>query len=504
MRVCWAAVFFLMALSATAQSTANTVIFWEDGFPAADTSAPERGALSVLPNAGFANAQELTSALASADTKLVVMPYGSAFPEAAWPAIYTYLQRGGDLLTLGGRPFSQAAYRQCDAKNVCTWKLRYPRNAWAKALFINDYTETPGPKDLSALGNADLPEILPPSISWKRSWSPTVRMSAEGLYPRIGTAGTIDMRLDTLVWFTDGDGHKLSAPIIELDHIKNNFVGGRWVMVLADLQQPLSSIDLGRLARCALDGAREIVVQPTTALFLPGETPNFEVRVNRFAAKPSALRLELTDSAEGAKPAMQSFPLDIGQYPFFSSVQMPAPSQGGMHTVIAKFLDGDNVVAQYRTGYWVRDEKLLHSGPVVTLNQNFFLVDGKPLPIVGTTYMASDVQRQYLMQPNPFVWDRDFAQMHDNGINMIRTGLWTAWDQVMKEPGVIQDSSLRNLEAFLLTARRYNIPLHPRQLRRGQPLSRSRSNSSRAGLHDRHRLALQRRAVADVGPHQRA
>jgi hypothetical protein len=459
MRVCWAAVFFLMALSATAQSTANTVIFWEDGFPAADTSAPERGALSVLPNAGFANAQELTSALASADTKLVVMPYGSAFPEAAWPAIYTYLQRGGDLLTLGGRPFSQAAYRQCDAKNVCTWKLRYPRNAWAKALFINDYTETPGPKDLSALGNADLPEILPPSISWKRSWSPTVRMSAEGLYPRIGTAGTIDMRLDTLVWFTDGDGHKLSAPIIELDHIKNNFVGGRWVMVLADLQQPLSSIDLGRLARCALDGAREIVVQPTTALFLPGETPNFEVRVNRFAAKPSALRLELTDSAEGAKPAMQSFPLDIGQYPFFSSVQMPAPSQGGMHTVIAKFLDGDNVVAQYRTGYWVRDEKLLHSGPVVTLNQNFFLVDGKPLPIVGTTYMASDVQRQYLMQPNPFVWDRDFAQMHDNGINMIRTGLWTAWDQVMKEPGVIQDSSLRNLEAFLLTARRYNIPV---------------------------------------------
>ena len=123
------------------------------------------------------------------------------------------------------------------------------------------------------------------------------------------------------------------------------------------------------------------------------------------------------------------------------------------------------------------------------LDQNFFLVDGKPLPIVGTTYMASDVQRQYLMQPNPFVWDRDFAQMHDNGINMIRTGLWTAWDQVMKEPGVVQDSALRNLEAFLLTARRYNIPVqftllrvHSRQFRRGQSVSRSRSRASPAGL----------------------
>src|SRR5271169_124910 len=247
MRVCLPALFLLMALSAMAQSAPSTVIFWENGFPVADTSAPDHAALAALPNARFTGAQELVTALSSADTKLLVMPYGSAFPEEAWPAIYAYLQRGGNLLTLGGRPFSQAAYRECDAKNTCTWRLRYPRNAWAKALFINDYTETPGPKALSVLGNADLPEVALPSVSWKRSWSPTVRMSAEGLYPRIGTAGTIDTRLDTLVWFIDGDGHKLAAPVIELDHIKNNFVGGRWVMVLADLQQPLSSADLSAL-----------------------------------------------------------------------------------------------------------------------------------------------------------------------------------------------------------------------------------------------------------------
>jgi hypothetical protein len=442
-----------------AQSIPSTVIFWEAGFPAADTASPDRAALAALPNVRFANTQELAGALASADAKLLVLPYGSAFPEEAWPAIYAYLQRGGNLLAVGGRPFSRAAYRECDAGNACLWKLRYPRNAWAKALFINDYTETPGPRGLSALGNDDLPEVTPPSLSWKRAWSPTVRMSAEGLYSRIGTAGTIDMRLDALVWFQDGDSHKLAAPVIELDHIKNNFVGGRWVMVLADLERPLAPADLSRLAQRALEGAREIVVQPATALFLPGETPSFEVRVNRFASKPAALRLELTDSAESGSPTTQSFPLDIAQYPFLSSVQMPPPSQSGLHTVTARFLDGDTLIAQYRTGYWVRDQKLMQSGPVVALDKNFFLIDGKPLPIVGTTYMASDVQRQYLMQPNPFVWDRDFAQMHDNGINMIRTGLWTAWDQVMKEPGVVQESALRNLEAFFMTARRYNIPV---------------------------------------------
>ena len=260
-----------------------------------------------------------------------------------------------------------------------------------------------------------------------------MRLSAEGLYPRIGTAGTIDTRLDTLVWFQDGDGHKLAAPVIELDHIKNNFVGGRWVLVLAELERPLAPADLDRLGQRALEGAREMVVQPTTALFLPAETPSFEVRVNRFAAKPAGLQLELTDSAESGSPVRQSFPLDIAQYPFISSVQMPAQPQLGLHTVTARFIDGNTVVAQYRTGYWVRDEERLRSGPRVTLDKDFFLVNGKPQPIVGTTYMASDVQRQYLMQPNPFVWDRDFAQMHDNGINMVRTGLWTAWDQVMKE-----------------------------------------------------------------------
>ena len=459
MRFCLLAICVLLSTSAMAQSTPSTVIFWEAGFPAADTASPDRATLAALPNVRFANTQELAGALASTDTKLLVLPYGSAFPEEEWSAIYAYLQRGGNLLAVGGRPFSRAAYRECDASNACLWKLRYPRNAWAKALFINDYTETPGPKGLSALGNDDLPEVTPPSLSWKRAWSPTVRMSAEGLYSRIGTAGTIDMRLDVLVWFQDGDSHKLAAPVIELDHIKNNFVGGRWVMVLADLERPLAPEDLSRLAQRALEGAREIVVQPTTALFLPGETPSFEVRVNRFASKPATLRLELTDSAESGSPTTQSFPLEIAQYPFIGSVQMPAPSQLGLHTVTAKFLDGDTPIAQYRTGYWVRDNERLLSGPRVTLNQNFFLVNGKPLPIVGTTYMASDVQRQYLMQPNPFVWDRDFAQMHDNGINMIRTGLWTAWDQVMKEPGVVQESALRNLEAFLLTAQRYNIPV---------------------------------------------
>jgi aryl-phospho-beta-D-glucosidase BglC (GH1 family) len=79
--------------------------------------------------------------------------------------------------------------------------------------------------------------------------------------------------------------------------------------------------------------------------------------------------------------------------------------------------------------------------------------------VVGGTYMASDVQRDFLMAPNPYVWDQDFADMQRNGVNMVRTGLWSAWDQVTKEQGIFHEAALRAIEAYLMTARRHNMPV---------------------------------------------
>jgi len=126
MRLCCALFLCLFALSAMSQTNPTTVIFWEDGFPTIDTLPPGRASLATLPNSRFASTQGLAAALSSADTKLLVLAYGSAFPEEAWPAIYAYLQRGGNLLTLGGRPFAQAAYRECDSKKVCTGSCAIP------------------------------------------------------------------------------------------------------------------------------------------------------------------------------------------------------------------------------------------------------------------------------------------------------------------------------------------------------------------------------------------
>jgi len=110
-----------------------------------------------------------------------------------------------------------------------------------------------------------------------------------------------------------------------------------------------------------------------------------------------------------------------------------------------------------RQGIWGRDEELLQSGEPLSAGRDYFVKNGKPLPIVGMTYMASDVARKYLLLPNVSVWDRDMAQMKKAGINFIRTGLWTAFKSVMFMDGHPYEEVLRAIDAFILTAKKHDL-----------------------------------------------
>jgi len=64
----------------------------------------------------------------------------------------------------------------------------------------------------------------------------------------------------------------------------------------------------------------------------------------------------------------------------------------------------------------------LRSGPTVSVQDDYFVRDGHTELVAGTTYMASDVQREFFLDPNPYVWDRDMAEIRTAGFNMLRTG----------------------------------------------------------------------------------
>ena len=117
------------------------------------------------------------------------------------------------------------------------------------------------------------------------------------------------------------------------------------------------------------------------------------------------------------------------------------------------------------TGFWIKDAHLLAAAPVLSASRDWLRKDGEVFPIIGTTYMASDVHRKFLFEPNPHVWDRDFSEMARRGVNFVRTGLWTAWGRVMLDPGAIDEGILLALEAVICFSYFWGKSLHPASCR---------------------------------------
>ncbi|MGC2162622.1 MAG: cellulase family glycosylhydrolase, partial [Silvibacterium sp.] len=409
---------------------------------------------TLLDGAIFVTAQELDSALSDGHTRLLVLPYGSAFPEDAWSSLRTYLDHGGNLLVIGGRPFTRAAYKVDGA-----WKLRDYSVRFIRELMVDQFQETPGSAGLIYSPNPDIVTQLPP-FSWQHSFSPILHLSSSRIGERAGSAGRIDARIDALAWGTS-DGQRLSAPVLQIDHLRESFVGGRWIWIDADLPADFGSSATAKamidsLVAAAERGAEDFEVNPVYPLYLPGEPIQLKMQWMGGSESSNRLSVRVTITPEDvqARPLTQTANLANGQL-----ITMPSPQTKGLHRIDAELLDGKTVLAKYHSGFWMRDEAYLRSGPKLGVNADYFEVNGKPLAVVGTTYMSSQVQRLYFDHPNVYVWDRDLGQIQDAGINMIRTGWWSGWDKLCDENGVPYERTLRTLEAFLMTARRHGLPV---------------------------------------------
>jgi hypothetical protein len=440
--------------SLAAQSFSSAVVLSEPGFPAADSASPSSGVLeTALPGAHFVSAAQLAAQLEVPATQLLVLPYGSAFPEAAWGPIYQFLQHGGNLLVLGGRPFTRAAHHDASG-----WKLREYGVRFTRPLMIDQYQDTAASDGFEFRTNPELTLQLP-RFGWKRAFSPVIRLSAVDLYHRGGAAGSIDARVDAFAWGVQG-GHKMSAPAIQVDHWRNGFEGGRWIFLNAELapdfySNSAASKTVGALAERALEGSQEFTVRPTLPLYLPGEPVQVEVLYHAAVPPSSALSVRIKMYPEGQAPNAAT----TASIPAAGLVSLPAPGTKGLYVIEAELLEGDKVRAIYHSGFWIRDEEYLRSGPRMTVNKDYFEIDGQPLAVVGTTYMSSEAQRLYFEHPNVYVWNQDLAQIHAAGLNMIRTGWWTGWDKFCDENGQPYDRTLRTMEAYLMTARKNGLPI---------------------------------------------
>ncbi len=456
----WAADRFSVTQPAEAQFSA-TVVLSDAGFPSADSAGPPApGFASLLPGARLVAAEQLATVLKDPAIRLLVLPYGSAFPEAAWPDIFTFLKNGGNLLVLGGRPFTRSAYH-----DAAGWHLRDYSVRFARALMIDQYQTTPGSEGLQFQTNPDLPVKLP-SFAWRHGYSPVIRLSSVDLYHRGGAAGSIDARVDALAWGVR-DGRKMASPAIAIDHLRNGFGGGRWVFLNAEMAADFyggsaSTEIVQALAELAQRGSEEFNVHPVFPLYFPGEPIQLEVDWHSSTPSSAPLSVKITSYPQEQPQARSDVGGNISSLAEQPLV-LPASKTPGLYVVEARLIESDGVHetvrAIHHSGFWLRDQAFLRSGPRMTVNKDYFELDDQPLAVVGTTYMSPEFQRLYFDRPNVYVWDQDLARIHSAGLNMIRTGWWTGWDKLCDENGRPYERTLRTLEAYLMTARKNGLPV---------------------------------------------
>ncbi|HSD65372.1 MAG TPA: hypothetical protein VLF95_01655, partial [Vicinamibacteria bacterium] len=316
-----------------------------------------------------------------------------------------------------------------------------------------------GPLKATASAGGEWDGALPEP---KKTWALTVRLATrEDLPGEGGTAGPRDGVVRPLVHLVDAKGVARLCPLLEIDRLRGTEQGARWVLAPSDGR--LDAATIRKAVERALQGAAELDARPVRAAVEPGEAAVLRVILRRPAPRPGEAvpsRARVTVRSEAGAEVFAGDVELTGLREMRAglvTVRTPAALPPGLYHAEVATPDAPWQPRSVTTGFWVKDAALLAAGPKLSASRDWLRADGKVLPVVGTTYMASDVHRKFLFEPNPHLWDRDFAYMRSQGINMVRTGLWTAWTRVMLDPGAVDENVLSALDAYVLSAARNGI-----------------------------------------------
>ena len=460
------------AVSATAQTDleldtrdplrpVRAALFRAPGFPTVDAPPIANGvldgALAGLPVEELASVAALRQKLRLSRYDTLILPYGSAFPLDAWEVIRAFVKRGGGLVVLGGAPFHQPV-REVDGG----FELGVRQPTFAHEFLLGPAEAWT--REMGEARNGPLRTVPVAASGWDAE--PASADTVQELIIRLatrkdlphehGSEGHRDAVLRPLAHVVDDLGVPRACPLLEIDRLRGDDAGARWVLAPSDAR--LETRTIRALVERALEGAAELDAGPVHASVEAGEIPVVRVAQRRpfvraGEAVPERAEVVVLDGA-GREVHRRTVEL-TGQPESRHGVAMirtEAPLAPGLYRVEVATPDAPWAPRRVTTGFWVRDPELLAAAPPVTVSRDWLRRGGEVFPVIGTTYMASDVHRKFLFEPDPHVWNDDFARMARLGINFVRTGLWTGWSRAMLNSGALDEGFLRALDAYVLSA----------------------------------------------------
>jgi len=433
-----------LLLTAVLSTHGGTVIFYEKNFPAVENGAISRATLerafaSLNPRfVGLGGLQRDTSLV---DGDLLVLPFGSSLPIEAWGTIRRHLERG-NLLVLGGRPFFVPVRR-----DGAGWHADHPQNSYAISLGIaQSYVA---------------PQRGPWTLQWDESapWFHGGTLDARRVFVNAGFGG----RYRGIGFFVDRAGNRHAAPVAAEDFVGRGHPPRRRVYLSFDAEPAFwnsaDGIELVRKAAVyASHGGVRLWLDLDQLALDPGGRVTGAVDLVR-AATPARLAVELL---AGTKTLTSRTTTCGGMLREEIGLSYPL-TEPGLYSVRASLFIGDSLSDRYTSGVWVRDSSLLHSGMMLEAGQDYFRLDGKPYLMAGVNYFSTDPFSRGIFTGgsiggNAWAWDRDFAEIARQGMTAVRTGIWLNRGRYLDiVSGAADERLLRALEAFLLSAARYQM-----------------------------------------------
>ncbi|WP_127579734.1 alpha-amylase family protein [Paenibacillus koleovorans] len=441
----------------------SLLLFYDETFPYAGERPSSAALQSLGGSLRIVRADELAVALLAGENKSFATLHGPYFPKTSWSAILTHIRRGGGLLHAGGAPFKIPVVRRQGR-----WTPEREQTAYHQQLHIHE-TMAVDPAPIRSLaasesipvfqGHAALFEPAP-------TFSLILHVTRVSDHPeQCGSGGPMDAHIYPLLRGISAEGREIAAPVVLLEHTKGPFAGGRWIFINQELPARFwnggGAELLQTLGTFAGRGVTEMWLKPNYASYYPGECPTLTMQLQALnkASCDEKWRVELALRAPDGTGDVWSakWELQVGREMAYIRETIPVALKAGYYELQGTVTSSEGEVRRLSQGFWGFDRELLEEGEFLTCDRDYFRKNGKPLPIVGMTYMTSDVARRFLYLPNVSVWDRDMAQMNKAGINLIRTGIWTAWRTISFLDGHPNEDVLRAIDAFILTAKRHDL-----------------------------------------------
>ncbi|SDM01015.1 Beta-galactosidase [Paenibacillus sp. OK060] len=450
------------------------IIFSDPTFPVEGT-LPTQGALDSWKASEeiiVVGADDLASALSTAAGEgCFVNLHAPYFPKSAWTEIAAFLHQGGSLISIGGAPFKRPVRQENGA-----WNSESEQTAYHQELYIHEALKVSAAKVDSLTSSEDIPLLAGKERLFENAdtWNLVPHTTKTSDLPhQMGSSGPMSTQISPLLRGRSKDGRNIAAPIVLWENSRSTFAGSRWLFVHLPLTATFwdqnGAAEIVNWAQYCAKGVTELSLKPNYASYELGERASLILqtqilqRAGSRRSEPELWTFDLTIEREDRtnstveKVWNHQLELELSGEQRFERILLPVSIKSGLYRIVGRVQAPDGEVRILRQGFWGQDAALLAEGEVITRSRDYFIKDGRPLPVVGMTYMTSDVARKFLFLPNADVWDRDMAQMAKAGINWIRTGIWTAYRNMMQVDGHMSEDVLRAIDAFLLTAKRHGL-----------------------------------------------